>query len=47
MFGMVSWFARNAVAANLVMVIAFIGGVLGFNRWNARCSRLCRWLGPR
>ncbi len=31
MFGMVSWFARNAVAANLVMVIAFIGGVLGFN----------------
>jgi len=31
MLGMVSWFARNAVAANLVMVIAFIGGVLGFN----------------
>lgn len=31
MFGMVSWFARNAVAANLLMVIAFIGGVLGFN----------------
>ncbi|MEL7039986.1 MAG: efflux RND transporter permease subunit [Pseudomonadota bacterium] len=32
MFGMVSWFARNAVAANLVMVVAFIGGVLGFNQ---------------
>lgn len=31
MFGMVSWFARNTVAANLLMVIAFIGGVLGFN----------------
>ncbi|MCR9077603.1 MAG: efflux RND transporter permease subunit [Hyphomonadaceae bacterium] len=31
MFGMVSWFARNAVAANLLMVVAFIGGVLGFN----------------
>jgi len=31
MFGMVSWFARNAVAANLVMIVAFIGGVLGFN----------------
>jgi len=32
MFGMVSWFARNAVAANLLMVVAFIGGVLGFNQ---------------
>lgn len=31
MLGMVSWFARNAVAANLLMVVAFIGGVLGFN----------------
>lgn len=31
MSGMVSWFARNAVAANLLMVVAFIGGVLGFN----------------
>ena len=31
MFGMVAWFARNAVAANLLMVVAFIGGVLGFN----------------
>ncbi len=32
MFGMVSWFARNAVAANLLMVVAFVGGVLGFNQ---------------
>lgn len=32
MFGMVSWFARNAVAANLLMIVAFLGGVLGFNR---------------
>ncbi|MCR9268466.1 MAG: efflux RND transporter permease subunit [Hyphomonadaceae bacterium] len=32
MFGMVSWFARNAVAANLLMIVAFIGGVLGFNQ---------------
>ncbi len=31
MFGMVAWFARNAVAANLLMVVAFIGGVVGFN----------------
>lgn len=31
MFGMVAWFARNAVAANLLMVVAFMGGVLGFN----------------
>ncbi|MEM9571755.1 MAG: efflux RND transporter permease subunit [Pseudomonadota bacterium] len=31
MFGMVSWFARNAVAANLLMIVAFMGGVLGFN----------------
>ncbi len=28
MLGMVSWFARNAVAANLLMVVAFVGGVL-------------------
>ncbi|MEL6693082.1 MAG: efflux RND transporter permease subunit [Pseudomonadota bacterium] len=32
MLGMVSWFARNAVAANLLMVVAFVGGVLGFNQ---------------
>lgn len=32
MRGMVAWFARNAVAANLVMIIAFIGGMLAFNR---------------
>ncbi|MEM9054476.1 MAG: efflux RND transporter permease subunit, partial [Pseudomonadota bacterium] len=32
MLGMVSWFARNAVAANLLMIVAFIGGTLAFNR---------------
>ena len=32
MSGMVSWFARNAVAANLLMVVAFMGGILGFNQ---------------
>jgi len=32
MTGIVSWFARNAVAANLLMVIAFIGGVMGYNQ---------------
>ena len=32
MNGMVSWFARNAVAANLLMIVAFIGGLLAFNR---------------
>ncbi len=32
MLGMVAWFARNAVAANLLMVVAFVGGVLGFNQ---------------
>ena len=31
MMGMVSWFAKNAVAANLLMVVAFLGGVLSFN----------------
>ena len=31
MRGLVSWFARNAVAANLLMVVAFVGGVLSFN----------------
>ncbi len=32
MRGMVAWFARNAVAANLLMIVAFIGGMLAFNR---------------
>ncbi|MAV49432.1 MAG: RND transporter [Hyphomonadaceae bacterium] len=32
MTGIVSWFARNAVAANLVMIVAFVGGSLAFNR---------------
>lgn len=31
MHGLVSWFARNAVAANLLMVVAFVGGILSFN----------------
>ncbi|MEL7452578.1 MAG: efflux RND transporter permease subunit, partial [Pseudomonadota bacterium] len=30
MNGIVSWFARNAVAANLVMIVAFIGGTMAF-----------------
>lgn len=32
MNGMVSWFAKNAVAANLLMLIAFLGGILGYSR---------------
>ena len=32
MSGVVSWFTRNAVAANLLMVVAFIGGVFGYTR---------------
>ena len=32
MSGIVSWFARNAVAANLLMIVAFIGGMMAFNR---------------
>ena len=32
MKGMVSWFARNAVAANLLMIVAFVGGTLSFNQ---------------
>ncbi|GAB5459500.1 MAG: efflux RND transporter permease subunit [Henriciella sp.] len=32
MKGMVAWFAKNAVAANLVMVIAFVGGILAYNQ---------------
>ena len=30
MNGIVSWFARNAIAANLLMVVAFIGGIFSF-----------------
>ena len=32
MSGIVAWFARNAVAANLLMIVAFVGGMLAFNR---------------
>ncbi len=32
MNGIVAWFARNAVAANLLMIIAFAGGIMGFNQ---------------
>lgn len=31
MRGMVSWFAANTVAANLLMIVAFIGGFISFN----------------
>ncbi len=31
MNGIVAWFARNAVAANLLMIVAFVGGILAFN----------------
>ncbi|MEE2879572.1 MAG: efflux RND transporter permease subunit, partial [Pseudomonadota bacterium] len=30
MNGLVAWWARNGIAANLLMVIAFIGGTFGF-----------------
>ncbi|MEO0465316.1 MAG: efflux RND transporter permease subunit [Pseudomonadota bacterium] len=30
MNGIVSWFARNAIAANLLMAVAFIGGIFSF-----------------
>lgn len=30
MSGMVAWFARNSVAANLLMVVAFFGGVFSY-----------------
>ena len=30
MSGLVAWWARNGIAANLLMVIAFIGGTFGF-----------------
>ncbi|KCZ56725.1 efflux RND transporter permease subunit [Hyphomonas chukchiensis] len=32
MNGIVSWFARNAVAANLLMIVAFAGGIFGYSR---------------
>ncbi len=32
MKGIVAWFARNAVAANLLMIVAFIGGLMAFNQ---------------
>ncbi|HCX09647.1 MAG TPA: AcrB/AcrD/AcrF family protein, partial [Hyphomonas sp.] len=32
MRGIVAWFARNAVAANLLMIVAFTGGVFGYTK---------------
>ena len=31
MNGIVTWFTKNAVAANLIMLVAFIGGFIAFN----------------
>jgi len=36
MKGIVAWFARNAVAANLLMIVAFVGGVLAYNNMDQR-----------
>ncbi|MEM9669014.1 MAG: efflux RND transporter permease subunit [Pseudomonadota bacterium] len=30
MKGIVAWFARNAVAANLIMIVAFVGGTMSY-----------------
>jgi multidrug efflux pump subunit AcrB len=30
MNGIVAWFARNAVAANLLMIVCFVGGIFGY-----------------
>lgn len=30
--GLFAWWARNSVAANLLMVIAFVGGIVGFSQ---------------
>nr|WP_321439960.1 efflux RND transporter permease subunit [uncultured Hyphomonas sp.] len=30
MKGIVAWFARNAVAANLLMIVCFVGGIFGY-----------------
>lgn len=32
MSGLVAWFARNAVAANLLMIVAFVGGIFGYTK---------------
>ena len=32
MNGIVAWFARNSVAANLLMIVAFVGGIISYNR---------------
>ncbi len=32
MNGIVAWFARNAVAANLLMIVAFVGGIFGYTQ---------------
>lgn len=36
MNGIVAWFARNSVAANLLMVVAFVGGIIAFNSLERR-----------
>ncbi|SDM85444.1 hypothetical protein SAMN04488568_1261, partial [Maricaulis salignorans] len=32
--GIVGWFARNSVAANLLMIVALLGGVFGYLQLN-------------
>jgi len=32
MNGLIAWWARNSVAANLIMVGIFVSGVIGFSK---------------
>ena len=32
--GIIGWWARNSVAANLLMLVAVIGGIVGYNQLN-------------
>ena len=34
--GLISWFARNPVAANLVMVLVFFAGTLSLTQYEQR-----------
>ncbi len=45
MNGLIAWWARNSVAANLVMVGIFVSGVIGFNKMEREMSPQIRFPG--
>lgn len=45
MKGIVAWFAKNSVAANLLMIVAFVGGFIGYSQMEQRMFPIVAFTG--